>query len=37
MEIFKSIFYFVVAGLFEIGGGYLVWLWLRNGKSYGMV
>ncbi len=21
------------AGLFEIGGGYLVWLWLREGKS----
>jgi small multidrug resistance family-3 protein len=29
---FKSIFYFVLAGLFEIGGGYLVWLWLREGK-----
>lgn len=28
----KSIFYFIVAGLFEIGGGYLVWLWLREGK-----
>ena len=28
----KSIFYFVLAGLFEIGGGYLVWLWLRGGK-----
>ncbi len=27
-----SIFYFVLAGLFEIGGGYLVWLWLREGK-----
>jgi len=27
-------FYFVVAGLFEIGGGYLVWLWLREGKSF---
>ncbi len=29
----KSIFYFVLAGLCEIGGGYLVWLWLREGKS----
>ena len=29
----KSIAYFVLAGLFEIGGGYLVWLWLREGKS----
>ena len=28
----KSIGYFVLAGLFEIGGGYLVWLWLREGK-----
>ncbi len=28
----KSLFYFVLAGLFEIGGGYLVWLWLREGK-----
>ena len=32
MAIIKSIFYFVLAGLFEIGGGYLVWLWLREGK-----
>jgi len=32
MEIIKSIFYFVLAGIFEIGGGYLVWLWLREGK-----
>lgn len=29
----KSIFYFLLAGLCEIGGGYLVWLWLREGKS----
>jgi hypothetical protein len=28
-----------LAGLCEIGGGYLVWLWLREGKSlwYGML
>ena len=32
-EIAKSLFYFVVAGLCEIGGGYLVWLWLREGKT----
>ncbi|ANV87105.1 MULTISPECIES: YnfA family protein [unclassified Picosynechococcus] len=31
--ILKSLLYFVLAGLFEIGGGYLVWLWLREGKS----
>lgn len=33
MENLKSIFYFLIAGIFEIGGGYLVWLWLREGKS----
>ncbi|MBM3804705.1 MAG: YnfA family protein [Acidimicrobiia bacterium] len=33
MEIVKSMGYFVLAGLCEIGGGYLVWQWLRNGKS----
>lgn len=33
MEIAKSLFYFFLAGLCEIGGGYLVWLWLREGKS----
>lgn len=38
MDIIKSLFYFIVAGLFEIGGGYLVWIWLRGGKSiwYGL-
>jgi len=33
MLITKSIILFVLAGLCEIGGGYLVWLWLREGKS----
>ncbi|MEX2594738.1 MAG: YnfA family protein [Anditalea sp.] len=33
MAILKSIFIFILAGLCEIGGGYLVWLWLREGKS----
>ena len=28
----QSIFYFILAGLAEIGGGYLIWLYLRNGK-----
>ncbi|MCI1944201.1 YnfA family protein [Clostridium luticellarii] len=39
MEIFKSIFYFILAGLFEIGGGYFMWLWIRDGKSalYGLL
>lgn len=26
--------YFVLAGLCEIGGGYLVWLWLREGRPW---
>jgi small multidrug resistance family-3 protein len=34
LEFIKSIFYFIVAGVFEIGGGYLVWLWLREGRSF---
>ncbi len=29
----QSLFLFVLAGLCEIGGGYLFWLWLREGKS----
>lgn len=30
--IIKSTLIFLLAGLCEIGGGYLVWLWLREGK-----
>ncbi|MBE9108728.1 YnfA family protein [Nodosilinea sp. LEGE 07298] len=29
----RSLLFFVLAGLCEIGGGYLVWLALREGKS----
>ena len=29
----RSVACFVVAALAEIGGGYLVWLWLREGRS----
>ena len=29
----RSLLYFGLAGLCEIGGGYLIWLWLREGKS----
>jgi small multidrug resistance family-3 protein len=29
----QSLLLFVVAGICEIGGGYLFWLWLREGKS----
>lgn len=24
----------MLAGIFEIGGGYLIWLWLREGKPF---
>jgi small multidrug resistance family-3 protein len=33
MTITKSLSYFVAAGLCEIGGGYLIWLWLRDHKT----
>jgi small multidrug resistance family-3 protein len=33
MMIVKSLSLFVIAGLCEIGGGYLVWLWLRESRS----
>jgi small multidrug resistance family-3 protein len=36
MSTLASVLYFVLAGLFEIGGGYLVWLWLRGGRSIGI-
>ena len=31
--VLKSVALFVLAGLCEIGGGYLVWLWLRGGRG----
>ena len=33
MIVAKSFALFVLAGLCEIGGGYLVWQWLRSGKG----
>lgn len=33
MELSRSVSLFLIAGLCEIGGGYLVWLWLREDKS----
>ena len=32
MEVLKSISIFILAGFCEIGGGYLVWLWLKEDK-----
>ena len=34
MIVLKSILIFIVAGLCEIGGGYLVWLWLRENRPW---
>ena len=33
MELVRSVLLFGLAALAEIGGGYLVWLWLREGRS----
>jgi small multidrug resistance family-3 protein len=35
----KTILFFILAGLCEIGGGYLVWLWLKEEKPlwYGIL
>ena len=31
----KSIFIFIAAGFCEISGGYLIWLWFKEGKPVG--
>ena len=33
MDIARSLFLFVLAGLCEIGGGYLMWLWMRDRRG----
>ncbi len=30
MIVLKSLAVFILAGLCEIGGGYLIWLWLKE-------
>ena len=30
----RSVALFILAGLMEIGGGYLVWLWLRERRGF---
>ena len=39
IDIGISLFLFFLAALLEIGGGYLVWLWLRENKglTYGLL
>ena len=34
MSVIRSIGLFVAAALAEIGGGYLVWRWLREGAPW---
>lgn len=36
VQVAHSLALFVVAGLCEIGGGYLVWQWWRNGANWGL-
>lgn len=36
MLIAKSVLLFVLAGRYELGGAYLIWLWLRSGKSFSL-
>lgn len=33
MDYLKSLSYFIIAGLLEIGGGYLIWIWLKEDKG----
>lgn len=30
----RAVLLFFLAGLSEIGGGYLIWQWLKNGKPF---
>lgn len=34
VELVRSVILFFLAGLCEIGGGYLVWLWIREDHSF---
>ena len=34
MNVIRSVGLFVAAGLAEIGGGYLIWRWLREGSPW---
>ena len=39
MDIIRSVFIFILAGICEIGGGYLIWQSMREGKTlwYGVL
>ncbi|MCX2477151.1 YnfA family protein [Pedobacter sp. MC2016-05] len=32
MDVIRSLAIFILAGFCEIGGGYLIWLWLKESK-----
>jgi small multidrug resistance family-3 protein len=34
MDVIRSAALFAAAGLAEIGGGYLIWRWLREGSLW---
>ncbi len=34
MAALKSVLVFILAGLCEIGGGYLIWMWLKEDKPW---
>ena len=34
--VIQSVLVFFTAGLFEIGGGYLVWQWIHTGQPFAM-
>jgi small multidrug resistance family-3 protein len=34
MIILKSLVIFILAGLCEIGGGYLIWLWIKENQPF---
>jgi small multidrug resistance family-3 protein len=36
MSVAHSVTLFLLAGMCEIGGGYLVWQWWRNGAHWGI-
>lgn len=33
LEVLRSLFLFLLAGVAEIGGGWLIWQWLREGRG----
>jgi small multidrug resistance family-3 protein len=35
-SLLRSVPLFLIAGLLEIGGGYLIWMWLRQGRHIGI-